>query len=381
MNTRTSLMPQKLQQHVLSLRVDDTLRRRLERARQLAASKTGGFVSTSAIAKQLLEAARDDRLEVVDLLEHPTDTLLQIRRKGEAGQVLSRAEWTTLAHFVRHGVEALSAQTPHAVSQESLVAVLDAFVAVYDARPTADSRLDPYYLGNLSPACRPASTPGDQTPPMSSEVVRRTLIEMRRHLIDQARTWVPTMLGRNLYVLLQDDELPGAEDLTRALRPYWSALWRVAARGHYVRIHAPVREPATARERLYRPPMPSLTEGAYTVSFAHGEGREFSVLLCFPGVRGPRYPIIGYPRLAEFRTMLADLVTGDSSDWTGTYFSAGVTSPPECREIWFRAHSNGVSFGFTVEEWRTVHTLFRRAWELPDIRVAWDALLREYGEW
>jgi hypothetical protein len=381
MRTRTSLMPEKLQQHVMSLRVDDTLRRRLERARQLAASKTGAFVSISAIAKQLLEAARDDRLEVVDLLEHPTDTLLQIRRKGEAGQVISRAEWTTLAHFVRHGVEALPAQTRHAVSRESLVAVLDAFAALYDLRPTADSRLDTYYLGNLPPACRAASAPGDQTPPMSSEVVRRTLTEMRRHLSDPATTWMPVMLGRNLYVLLDEDQLPGAEDLTRALRPYWSVLWRLAARGHYVRNHAPVREPVTSRERLYRPPMPSLTEGAYTVSFAHGEGRELSVLLCFPGVRGPRYPIIGYPRLAEFRTMLADLVTGDSSDWTGTYFSAGVTSPPECREIWFRAHSNGVSFGFTVEEWRTVHTLFRRAWELPDIRVAWDALLREYGEW
>ena len=275
---------------------------------------------------------------------------------------------------------ALGPDTPPGVAGV-LVAVLDAFVAVYDVRPTADSRLDPYYLGNLPPACRPASTPGDQTPAMASEVVRRTLIEMRRHLTDQATTWVPTMLGRNLYVLLQDDELPGAEDLTRALRPYWSALWRLAARGHYVRIHAPVREPATAREGLYRPPMPSLTEGAYTVSFAHGEGREFSVLLCFPGARGPRYPIIGYPRLAEFRTMLADLVTGDSCDWTGTYFSAGVTSPPACREIWFRAHANGVSFGFTVEEWRTVHALFRRAWELPDIRIVWEALLREYGEW
>src|ERR1700730_3945208 len=121
MSTRT-LMPEKFQRHTLSVRIDDTLRRRLERARQPAESKTGGFVSTSAIAKQLLESARDDRLEVVDLLEHPTDTLLQIRRKGEAGQVLSRAEWTTLAHFVRHGVEALSAQTPHAVSRESLVA-------------------------------------------------------------------------------------------------------------------------------------------------------------------------------------------------------------------------------------------------------------------
>ena len=36
--------------------------------------------------------------------------------------------------------------------------------------------------------------------------------------------------------------------------------------------------------------------------------------------------------------------------------------------------------GFSAGEWATLHTLFRRAWELPDIRRAWDALAFEYGE-
>ena len=376
-------MAEKPQQQTLSVRIDDTLRRRLERARQLSASKTGEAVSTSEIAKRFLESARDDRLDVVDLLADPTGSLLQMRRKGEAGLVLSRAEWTTLVHFVRHGVEAVSARTPQAVSRESLVALLDAFVAVYDLRPTRDSRLEAYYLGNLPPASRAASKPSGRTKPTTPGAVRRTLTETRRHLHDPSATWVPLMLGRNLYVLLDEEQLPGAEDLTRALRPYWAVLWRLAARGHYVLTHQPVREPSTARDGQYRPPIPSLTEGPYTLSFAHGQGQEFSVQLCFPGARGPRYPIVGYPRLAEFRTMLADLLADRApGDWTGTYFYAGVTSPTakEVSEIWFRAHDNGVSFGFTLKEWRTVHALFRRAWELPDIRRAWDALLLEYGE-
>ena len=376
-------MPEKPQQHTLSVRIDDTLRRRLERARQLSASKTGEAVSTSEIAKRFLESARDDRLEVVDLLADPTGSLLQIRRKGEAGLVLSRAEWTTLAHFVRHGVEAVSAQTPQAVSRESLVALLDAFVAVYDLRPTPDSRLEAYYLGNLPPASRATEKPPGRTKPSAPGAVRRALTETRRHLKDPSATWVPLLLGRNLFVLLDEDQLPGAEDLTRVLRPYWSVLWRLAARGHYVLTHQPVREPATARDGLYRPPIPSLAEGHYTLSFAHGQCQEFSAQLCFPGVRGPRYPIVGYPRIAEFRTMLADLLADRKpGNWTGSYFYAGVTSPTakEVSEIWFRAHDNGVSFGFTVQEWRIVHRLFQRAWDLPDIRVAWEALTREYGE-
>src|SRR5580704_15730649 len=126
-----TLRASKPQQHTLSVRISDTLRRRLERAKDLMATTTGKHVSTSAIAKQFLESAREDRLEVVDLLAHPTDTLLEIRRKGDARQLLSRAEWSVLAHFVRHGIEAFSSRTPNPVSRDSLVALLDAFLAVY----------------------------------------------------------------------------------------------------------------------------------------------------------------------------------------------------------------------------------------------------------
>ena len=377
-------MAGRAQQHTLSVRIDDALRRRLERARQLSASKTGEPVSTSEIAKQFLESARDDRLEVVDLLAEPTESLSRIRRKGEAGMVLSRAEWTTLAHFVRHALEASPAQTPNPVSQESLIGVLDAFLAVYDLRAEGAARLDAFYLGGLPPECRPAPVRrADRAAQATPDTVRRTVKETRRHVGDPATTWQPILVGRNLYVLLEEDKLPGAEDITRALRPYWSVLWRLAARGHYVQVLKPVREPAADRDGLYQPPMPSVAEGPYTLSFARGEGREFSVLLTFPGPRGSRYPIIGYPRLVEFRAMLtamdADRSTGD---WAGGYFFADIIAPApkQPREIWFRAHDNGISFGFSIEEWTTVNRLFRRAWETPDVRRAWNALALEYGE-
>jgi hypothetical protein len=114
------------------------------------------------------------------------------------------------------------------------------------------------------------------------------------------------------------------------------------------------------------------------------EGAEFSLLLALPGVRGPRYPIIGYPRISEFRTMVAALVTDpEPGDWTGLYFYAQITTPTadEVSEIWFRAHDNGVSLGLTAaDEWRTVDRLLRRMWEVPEIRTAWDVLSGEYGE-
>ena len=31
-------------------------------------------------------------------------------------------------------------------------------------------------------------------------------------------------------------------------------------------------------------------------------------------------------------------------------------------------------------EWKAVRKLFRRAWEIPDVRLAWDGLVLEYGD-
>ena len=213
-------MSDKPQQQTLSVRIDDALRGRLERARRLASTKTGEEVSTSEIAKQFLESARDDRLEVSDLLADPTASLLVIRRKGEDGRVLSRAEWTTLAHFVRLGLEAPSTQTPNPIAQTSIVVILDAFLAVHALRTKEESRLDAFYLGNLPPECRPTPSKRADRPALTdAEMVRRTVAELRRVMSDPATTWQPLLIGRNLYVVLDEDTLPGAEDVHRATPP------------------------------------------------------------------------------------------------------------------------------------------------------------------
>jgi hypothetical protein len=80
-------MTETLQQtQTLSLRISGALRKRLEDIRKLTAIRKGESVSTSEIAKQLLESAREDRFEVVELLGKPAEALVEIRRKGEAGK-------------------------------------------------------------------------------------------------------------------------------------------------------------------------------------------------------------------------------------------------------------------------------------------------------
>jgi precorrin-6B methylase 1 len=102
-------MAETLQQtQTLSLRTSEVLRKRLEDIRKLTALRKGENVSTSEIAKQLLESSREERFEVVERLNRPVEALLEIRRKGEAGQMLTRAQWTVVAYFVRQWSEALS---------------------------------------------------------------------------------------------------------------------------------------------------------------------------------------------------------------------------------------------------------------------------------
>jgi hypothetical protein len=373
------------QQQTLSVRISEALRKRLEQARQLVSTRTGENVSTSEIAKQLLESAREDRLEVVDMLVNPTEALIQIRRKGEAQHVLTRAEWIAVAHFVQQGLEAFSGRTPNPVSRESLGDVLDAFLAIYELRSDQRaSKRDEYYLGNLPREYRPskAKSSDDRVTP---DMVRRTIAETRKRLSEVGTKLEPLLAGRNLLVLLEDEKLSGADAVDRALRPFWPGLWRLAARGHYHLTQQPVRIKPSQRESFFQTPIAPIREGGYTLSFARGEGHDFSMLLSFPGARAPMYPFSGYPRIGEFRSMLGTLTPeGSSPHWDGEHFFGYTAKPEDEREkgkdFWFRAHNNGITFGFAEKEWKSVQALFRRAWDVQEVRMAWDGLALEYGE-
>lgn len=359
------------QNQTLSLRISEALRKRLEEIRKLTALRKGENVSTSEIAKQLLESAREERLEVVELLADATESLARIRRKGEAGQMLSRAEWTVVAYYAQQGAEAFS---KNPLSRETFVEILKAFEAVHELR-TKPSGRDHYYLGNLPGEHRPGG--GEATP----EMVRKAVAGTVRQMSDPRAKWRPTFAARNLYVLLDSEKLPGAAVLHETLAPYWRALWRAAARGHYFQRREPVRE-ADRGQAAWRPGIPPVSEGEFTLSFARGADSGFSMLISLPGPRGAMYPLSPYPMISEFRALLAGLPKIEPPEaWDGERFFGYVVERRGGQiEYWFRAQDNGITFGFTREEWKTLSDLFRKAWETPEVRVAWDEMSLEYGE-
>lgn len=92
-----------LQQPVISIRISDEMRSRLDTLKEIMAAKSGKAISTSEAAKQLLESAKEERLEFVDLLSEPTDSLVKIRAKVDAKLPLSHAEWTLVAYYCLWG--------------------------------------------------------------------------------------------------------------------------------------------------------------------------------------------------------------------------------------------------------------------------------------
>lgn len=126
------------------------MRNYLERARVVLSGSANRDVSTSDVAKFLLESARDDRLddriEVADLRTHLVEALLAIRQKWEQHHYLSRAECIFLAQYAQVGCEELAGD-PATSRAESLRCVLEAFLAVRALRVDRGIELDCYYLG------------------------------------------------------------------------------------------------------------------------------------------------------------------------------------------------------------------------------------------
>ena len=220
------------QQPVISIRISEALRLKLEGLKVLMSMKSGEPVSTSEAAKQLLESSKEDRLELVSLLTEPTDSLLMIRRKADSKLPLSQAEWTAVAYFCLHGVERFANTAQTEISYESLAGILEAFQAVYGLlRKPNKTHLDSFFVAHLPPDRQAEAKKPEE---IGSDDVRRAVthtIRMLKNPTEERQR--PIFVARNLYFLLDELDFPNIERLNEALRPFWPILWRVCARGHY----------------------------------------------------------------------------------------------------------------------------------------------------
>ena len=154
-------MERKPQQQTLSIRISDALREFLERSKHVMSNGRGESVSTSDVAKILLESAKDDRLdfrlEVAELQQSPTQALWTVRRKWEQKRDLSRAEWIFLAQYIQVACEEISG-TCALPGAESFATLIEAWLTFRGLRTELGTGLDRYYWEILAPKTGPSST-------------------------------------------------------------------------------------------------------------------------------------------------------------------------------------------------------------------------------
>ncbi len=370
-------MERKAQQQTLSIRISDSLREYLDRVKEVMSSCRPDGVSTSEVAKMLLESAKDDRLdhrlEVASLQWNATESLWSIRQKWERQQGLSHAEWLFLARYVLAGCEGLT-EDPERPKSESFAQVLEAFLAVRRLRVDRGVALDRYYVGNLE-ATNGASLNDRQLDPEMVHSVSVKLIQELRHSEHPSR---PVFCGRNLYVALRDEALPGVAAINDALSPNLPTLFRMAVRGHWMVEGKPVRAPRGTRDAVWRtfPPLSSADHRLTVLVMSSGD---IEILFELDG-KDVTYPLTHYPRVREFAAMLAWLEGG--RDWKGREF-LGYTDSSDAgcaSRFYFRNRRDGISVSLTRQEWQSLRELMEKTLAIPELQPILEELSLVYGE-
>jgi hypothetical protein len=371
------------QQQVLSIRVNEGLRYRLEYLKRLHLAKTGESLSTSEIARLLLESAQDDRIEFVKLMAEPMKSLLNARRKLDSRLPLSQTEWMLVAYYCQLGAEAFEDSMPNQISGESLAGILEAFLAVYDLHPEKRTPTDLRYIANLPVDEKIGKKKAIEIESEDVRYLTRKTVEALKNPLSLQRT--PLLAARNLFKVLECTVFPSQEMLNDALQPYWPILWRVCARGFYFHNSKVLVDEPPGKEvydPFVDPPLPAFEEGECRLALPRAKYGGFGLMLSLPGKLAPLVPMYEFVMICEFRAMMERFdCDSEQSHWRGYYLSA-YTTKLETGEIvvTFRLSENGIQFDLERGSWQTFRNLARRAWEHPEVRRLWNEMVLRYGE-
>jgi hypothetical protein len=370
-------MVRRPQQQTLSIRVSEALRDFLERSKQVIAVGRGESVSTSDVAKILLESAKDDRLdfrlEAAELQRSPSESLWGIRRKWEQKLDLTRAEWIFLAQYVQAACEELS-RNPETPSADSFAVLLEALCAVRKLRTERGVGLDRYYLENLG-SLEGESFLNDRQ--LDPDIVPRVIDKWIQQLRSSPKSARPAFAGRAFYVAIRDEKFSDLVAVNKALFCYLDTLYRLAARGHWIKEHRPLR--SATKPAILSDIVAPVSSGNLRISIAITSEGDLSILLRIVD-RDLMYPLTPYPEIREFMTMLDRFK--QNQVWHGTTFYAFAAQEKESdpARIYFRRSSDGVTLGFSLEEWHAMKNLFAKLFRIPSIQRLSAELSLVYGE-
>jgi hypothetical protein len=254
------------------------------------------------------------------------------------------------------------------------VGLLEALLAVRNLlRTDRGGGLDRYYLGNLG---MPEGA-GFTERKLDPGLVPQTVASLIQGLRQNGGASKPLFAGRCFSVALRDEAIEDPMALNRVLQPQMPTLFHLAARGHWMREHRPLRslqdQPAVVGS------VPPLVQGGFRLSGNVNSTGEVSLSISLEQ-KSVVYPIGSFPEIREFAIMLEHMKAGGTRRGVHFLVYTATSSDGKPMELAFYRKRDGVVLGFSVEEWQQLSGLVAAAMASPKLRPFWEELELVYGE-
>jgi hypothetical protein len=253
--------------------------------------------------------------------------------------------------------------------------LLEALRALRELRVERGIGLDRFYLDNLGSLDGESFLNDRQLDP---DIVPRVIEKWIKQLHSSPISAKPAFAGRAFYVAVRDEKISDLVALNKALSRYLQILYRLAARGHWIKEHRPIQgkgKPPIISDII----VPPASSGNLRISMTVTNEGDLSILLRIMD-RDLMYPLATFPEICEFMTMLDRFKHGQI--WHGASFYAFAVQEAEDNpaRIYFRRSSDGVTIGFAQEEWHGLKNLFGRLFRTPSMQKLLAELSLVYGE-
>jgi hypothetical protein len=204
-------------------------------------------------------------------------------------------------------------------------------------------------------------------------------IASQRTQLRSQGTWTrPGNIGRCLLMAIRDEGLDSTI-LDRVLAPYWSVLWGLAARGHWVRHeHLPVRTDREIDDVRHEIRLPDpKTADEITVSVDSTQGLDLAMVIDLGPTRRFAIALTQYPELVEFRAMVDGL---SEPPWNGRYFHTDISLVAGLTIFKVTCKKTGIQFELSHREMVSLRDLLQELWQRPEVTRWLSELQLEYGE-
>lgn len=345
------------QQKLISFRVEEGFLQKFEALKERL-SVGGRKITTSDLARSLLEAAQVQHGEFGELLGDQVESIKYIQQLAQTRQPLRKAQWEFVSFLVHRAYQSHRRQM---VQGRYFKAALQAFATWRRLleRQGLPTQSDDYFLSNL----------------------RRTDTTDLLGRIDELIGTMPELVWtsqaefgtRNLNVAMRDGiQALNALDLHDALAPFLVDLLPVAIRSVFMQTKRPLHE---VEQSYLSSPIKPVESERYSLSVL-SSGTSLTAALSLSTHRSIN-PINSFMQFQDLAQILEEVTPENPSSQSETYWLAG---PPVTGSTGYYLRYLGHQMDFSADEFDELRGVFRLAKRQPDLMAALARMTAIYGD-